>query len=784
MNVDDITLKDIEFDYIREVLKGLANTEGGKRYFDNFVFFDDRNEIEQEYQYVWEAISVIQKNEDISLSSLTDIKPFIAIINKGGIIAGTEILAIRDMISLIRQIRSYVRSRREELPSLYRLTENLERYDELFSVINKVLDERGIIRDDCSEKLSDLRIEVIKIREKIIDIIDNYLKGHDFQKILMDSYYTIRNNRYVLPIKTQFKNSIKGIIHGSSNTGETLFIEPEPIISLGNELVYAESMVAKEEEVILRELCEKIYKHLDKLISDYNTLIRFDIIFAKARYSLKISGIGLNIDDRFELIDIRHPILVLRNQNIVSNSVCLEEGVRGVIISGPNAGGKTVLLKSIGLALLHTKLGLFFPAHKNSKIMLFNNLYTCFGDAQNLEEGLSTFTGHIRRLKYILDNCSENDLVLLDEIASDTDPKEGSALSASIIEAMIRKGAFVFVTTHFHELRLWAVNRKDIVNGAMGFDPVLLKPTYKFIMGVSGESYTLKIAKDMGLPDEIIENANKILGEEYREFVEISNLIKKRELELSQKIAELETEKKRYKEEFEALIEREKSDYQRKLEEFENERKRIISGLEEFYNKVSAEIARIQKESDMKKAVSLQREVKEFINKHKEACIKNDKIVDFKAGDTVFIDAFKSKGIILEYDSRKNRHLVNIKGKNVWIDSSDIKKGVLMDNNHHVTNEVGLKAEDLFHSSEMEYQKEIDVRGLYLEDALSVIEKELDSAYGKSLSCLKIIHGHGTGSLKIGIRKYLRTSPYVSAFRPAEQNEGGDGVTIVEIKKD
>ncbi len=785
MIADEITLKDLEFDFVREKLKEFAHTVNGKEYFDNIIFLNNREDIEREYEFVREAVSAIRDNEDISLNSLTDIRPHLARITKGGVISGTDILTIKDMISLVRQIRSFVRSRREEYPYLYSLAENLDRYDELFSAINRIIDEKGIIRDDCSEKLTNLRFEVRRIRERIIGIIDDYLSKPDTQKMMMDLYYTIRNNRYVLPVKTQFKGSIKGIIHGSSSTGETLFIEPESVINLGNELVFAESLAIKEEENILRDLCGIISKFSENLRRDYEILVRIDVIFAKGRYSLKTEGTGLKIGYEVDIQDIRHPILVIRNLNVVTNSVYLEDGVKGLIISGPNAGGKTVLLKSIGLALLHMKSGLFFPAYEKSRMRLFNRVYTCFGDAQSLEQGLSTFTGHIKRLKYILDNCSEDDLVLLDEIASDTDPKEGSALSASIIESMIKKGAFVFVTTHFHELRIWASGRKDIVNAAMGFDPVLLKPTYKLMIGVSGESYTLRIARDMGIPEEIIENAARLLGDEYREYLEITNLVKLREKELSEKISELEREREERNKEFNMLVEREKADYQSRLEDLNRKRDKIISELEIFYNRISAEITRIQKESDMKLAVNLQKEIRDFINTH--SARDNDSgdkgMKSFGIGESVYSGSLKSEGYVIEYDPKKDRYLVNINSKNIWLASKDITK-----TDSKKKPELNLPSEPLnevkYKGGVIEYQKEIDVRGLYLDDAISEIEKELDFAYRKSYSRLKIIHGHGTGSLKTGIRKYLRQSIYVSAFRPAELSDGGDGVTIVEIKSD
>ncbi len=273
MFADETTLRDLEFGFIREKLKEYAQTILGKEYFENPVFFDRRGDIEREYEYVSEAVSVINNNEDISLEPLADVREYLMRLKKGGIISGPDILAIKDMITLIRQFRSFLRAKREEYPSIYRLTECFERYDDLFAAINRIIDEKGIVRDDCSERLNDLRREVRKIREKIISIIDNFMQDPDSQKTLMDSYYSIRNNRYVLPVKTQFRSSVKGIIHGSSNTGETLFIEPASIVILDNELVYAESRAASEEENILRDLRKNAKRSMNTRIVSEETMI-------------------------------------------------------------------------------------------------------------------------------------------------------------------------------------------------------------------------------------------------------------------------------------------------------------------------------------------------------------------------------------------------------------------------------------------------------------------------------------------------------------------------------
>jgi len=784
MTFDEITARDLEFNVIRETIKGFAQTEGGKEYFDSIQFFDNRAQIEQEYSYITESIRIIDNNEDINLEGISDIRGFIDRIRKGGVIGGTEIMEIKSLISTIRQFRSFIRAKREEYPNIYQRAELLDRYDELFSSIGSILDERGIIRDDCSEKLTDLRLDARRIRDRILNIIDDFFKDADTSKLLMDTYYSIRNNRYVIPVKTQHKNHIKGIIHGSSNTNETLFIEPEMIVSLDNELVYVESMISREEEKILIDLCNKINQYSDPLLRDYDTIIFLDIIFAKGRYCIKTEGSRLNIGDRFDIIDIRHPLLVLKQVPVVPNSLELRDGVKGVIISGPNAGGKTVFLKSIGLALIHLKLGLFFTAYDRSVIILFRNIFTCFGDAQNIEEGLSTFSGHIKRLKEILERCGENDLILLDEIASDTDPKEGSALSAAIISRMIEKGAYVFVTTHFHELRQWAAERKDVINAAMGFDPENFKPTYKLIPGASGESYTLRIAKEMGIPEDIIENANQILGEEYKEYAEMTNILKNKEREVLLKLRELEELKATREREYEELKEKGEKEFQKRIAELNEKYNGLISELQSYLNKISREISRIQKESDMKRAVSVQKDVREFLEK-KRISQKRENVSEFQIGDYVSVGTIKSSGQIIEIDNRKNRALININGKNIWADLREVRIAENQENND-VKSQYPVPTDDgkKYSSDVIEYEKALDVRGMYLDEAISEVERELDYAYRKSFSRIRIIHGHGTGSLKTGIRKYLRESIYVSAFRPAELQDGGDGVTIVEIKKD
>ena len=784
MTFDDITARDLEFNVIREVLKGFARTTGGREYFDTIKFFDDIENIEREYSYISEAINIINNNEDIDLEGVTDIRGFIDRIRKGGVISGSEIMEIKNLISIIRQFRSFIRAKREEYPFIYQRTAPLDGYDELFSSISKVLDDRGVIRDDCSERLTDLRIEAKRVRERILNIIDDFFKNPDTSKLLMDSYYSIRNNRYVIPVKTQFKNSIKGIIHGSSNTNETLFIEPESIINLDNELVYIESMISREEEKILIDLCGRINQFSDQLLRDYDIILFLDIIFAKARYSLRIGGNRLQTGKYLDLIDIKHPLLVLKQVEVVPNALKLEDKVRGVVISGPNAGGKTVFLKSVGLALLHLKLGLFFTASDRSVIIPFNNIFTCFGDAQNIEEGLSTFSGHIKRLKEILERCKENDLILLDEIASDTDPKEGSALSAAIIDKMIEKGAYVFVTTHFHELRQWAATKDYVINAAMGFDPVNFKPTYRLIPGASGESYTLRIAKDMGIPDEIIENANQILGREYREYAEMTNILKNKEREVLLKLKELEDLKTTKEKEYKDLMENKEKEFQKRIAELNEKYNSLIAELQSYLDKISHEISRIQKESDMKRAVSLQREVKEVLN-NKRICESGYEDVEFRVGDYVSIGNIRSCGQIMEMDSKKGRALININGKNIWVDLRDLRLTEKREIKETSSLNKSVPAElNKYTGDVVDYEKVVDVRGMFLDEAISEVERELDHAYQKSYSRVRIIHGHGTGSLKTGIRRYLRESAYVSAFRPAGLQDGGDGVTIVEIKKD
>lgn len=784
MTVDYTTIRDLELDYIKGIIRELAVSPAGKEYIDRIGFLSRREEIEEEIRYIKEAVRIIQGNEDISLASLSDIRGHIARVRKGGVISGTEIREIGNLIRICREFRSFIRSRRDEYPSLYEKTAALRRYDELFSLINRTLDERGIIRDDCSPVLADLRQNVIKVREKIINIIDDFIRDPDTSKVLMDSYYSIRNNRFVLPVKTQFKNNIKGIIHGSSNTNETLFVEPESIINLGNEMVYAESLVIAEEEKVLRELSLKICDYSEDILRDYDILAFVDSVFARARYSMKIEGGEIRIGGRIDLIDVRHPILVLKNVGVVPNSILLEDGVRGVVISGPNAGGKTVLLKSIGLCALHLKLGLLFPISEKSTMPLFNSIYTCFGDAQNLAEGLSTFTGHIKRLNEILSRCGENDLVLLDEIASDTDPKEGSALSAAIIEAMIRRGAYVFVTTHFHELRHWASLRKDIINAAMGFDPVDLNPTFRVLLGVSGESYTLRIAQEMGIPEEIISRSVEILGREYQEYSKITAMLKERERELNLKIREIEEQKAGYEKERAEFIRRQNEEYEKRVSEFKMEKERLLSELMSFSEKVSNEIARIQRESDMKGAVSLKKEIMGFVSDigSKDASNLKD-FIEINIGDYVVVDGMNSGGDVVEVDSKKKRCLVCVNGKHIWMSLYSVRKGDRIGRVSKVVVDSVLSS-NKYQGGQIEYEKSVDVRGLYLDDAISEVEKVLDLAYREAYSKVKIIHGHGTGSLKVGIRRLLRDSVYVSAFRPADLSEGGDGVTIVEIKRD
>jgi DNA mismatch repair protein MutS2 len=786
MYLSENAARDLGWEELKGRLASFCQSAPGREACLSLAPLDDTGAVVSELQAVREACDILSRRERPSLSDITDVGPDLERSVKGGTLPSSSLLNIARLVAASHLVRGFLWRRREHYPAITSGYGGLERVEGLAEEIRRVLDDTGQVKDSASPLLADLRASLLRLRESVMARIKVMLAEPLTAEMLQDSYYSLRNGRYVLPIKVNFKNQLKGIIHGSSQTGATLFIEPEQLIEPGNEIMICESRIEEENERLLSELSRIVADSAERLSANLVTLRALDVLFGKAVLAAALNCNAPEVGGQIGLREARHPLLLLRDREVVSNDIVLPEECSGLLISGPNAGGKTVLLKTVGLIAVMTAAGIPPPLAPGSRIPLFNGVFTVFGDAQDLGGDLSSFSGHMLQLREILDKTSKNTLVLLDEVASDTDPKEGAALAASIMEEIVSRGATVLATSHFHELRDWAAGRREMENASVGFDLLRLRPSFKLQMGATGESFALKIAANLGIPLRIIERAKELMGRAYQEAETLLASLKRQEEELRGAM----TGVREREETARAQRERERLALEEEIraarEEAAAERKKLLEELQAIRERAASEITRLQKSPDMKTAVDTQRWLSEVLQSVEKSRPPKPAGRTPSPGDRVEATTLGLSGTVERMDFEKREAVVLVSGKRIVVPLASLR---LADGGTKAGAPVQVSGAGLIKAIESGksgnlVQDELDLRGLFPEEAAGMLEHFLDASFRNDLDRVRVIHGHGTGAVKRAVRTHLKSSPYVGSFQAGEQSEGGDGVTIVNLKRD
>jgi DNA mismatch repair protein MutS2 len=780
--IDEIVLEKLEFEKILNQVSKYSSTENGKNLILNLYPSSDISFITTEGILIEEAKEIINKAGHPPIEYLSDLKNSLSESRiEGSILSSNKVLEILKLAKTSRLLIQFLKS---ELKEESRLREKLYSLfsDKLFEHhIEKVINEQGEVKENASNELSRIRKDINSRRNELVKSINRIIKTLKEDDIVREDYLTLRDGRMVIPIKAEHKRHIRGFIHSESSTGQTVYIEPEETLDLNNDIISLSFAERREIERILRELTKMIGQSSEQLKTSLETISYIDSVFARAQYSIEIIGSFPQVDNTKPIFisEARHPILLkkLSRQKTVPLSFELNND-RVVIITGPNAGGKTVVLKTIGILSMMLQAGIHVPANSNSNFHIFQNILIDIGDQQSIEDDLSTFSSHLKNLKSIIDNAGEDSLILLDEIGTGTDPAEGSALAAAILSTLLEKGSTVFASTHHGSLKVFAFNINGMQNAAMEFDHTNLSPTYKFNLGVPGSSYAFEIAKRTGLDDDVLEKAKQNIDSDKHNLEKFLSELEEKSNKLNKKLNKLEIENSR----LEGLSDL----YKKSYEKIEKEKKEILKKVKydgELYlenvNKKIEKVIKDLRESNASKDVIKESKkiIEEVKSNNKSLFAENvEKISDkkdFVVGDFVGINNSSTTGKIIEMNKSKSKATILSGSIKMQVNVSDLfeskEKKVVIDNTF-----------SSYKISDANFR--LDIRGEKPETAEFQIIKFLDDAYQSSLERVEILHGKGTGVLKKTVWDILKHHEKVKNYYFAAIEFGGEGITIAELK--
>jgi DNA mismatch repair protein MutS2 len=811
--MDEHTLKVLEFDKIKKMLSSRCLSDWGKELSLSISPSKDKETIEKEIRETTELKEILLYEERFPLSTMKDIRESLKKAEIEGIyLEPKELLNIGEILAISKALLKFIKSKEEKYPHIFKLISQLRSFDKIQAAINSAVDQSGEIKDTASGKLSDIRHQKKTLRNRLLDKLESMIGARKIKGPRQDDIITLRDGRYVIPMDEAEFFQQRGIVHDKSKSGATLFVEPLAVVGLNNQLRELTLEEEKEIERILKEITGLIRLGLRDLEITVKALQKLDFVHAKAKLSFDYDGNPplLNEQGYINLIEARHPLLNLsgdsfppdrkkedaeqvtenlskagnkKGRSAVPLSLSLGKDYTALIITGPNTGGKTVALKTVGLLTLMALSGLHIPVKPYSEICVFKKIYADIGDEQSIEMSISTFSSHMTQIKRAVEDADSETLVLLDEVGGGTDPKEGAALGEAIIDQFIKKEAKLIITTHHGALKILAQEYPQIRNASLEFDKETFAPTYRFQIGYPGSSYAIEIAQRLGMSPDVIESAQKLLGSKERDLGLLLESLEKDLKTVRENRKALDEQRKvseelmsLYKDKLEKLESREKELRTKALQES----KQMVETTKVELERLIAQIRKTQAEKQVVKEAhhfleekkgSLSQELEKF----EEKVAKKLGIV--KPGDAVWIEPLGIKGDVVEKDAHSGKIKVLVGNITYTVEESEL---TLIEDKEKVTAE----SEYVGASYTVPYvSPEIDLRGLLAEEAFDVVDKYLDNAYLAGLSQVSLIHGKGTGALRKKISEFLSHHHRVEEFRLGEWNEGGSGVTIVKLKE-
>jgi DNA mismatch repair protein MutS2 len=821
------TYKSLEWERLKSFLLVEAESSAGQFHCQSLPLGQDIETVRLLLDETQEVVDMIRARSGLSAAGLPPLEESLQRLASGAALSPHDFLDLKTMLKIAHTMRTSIGLLpKESFPRITAYHRAIHSLPEVVNAIESVIDDGGGVADDASPTLRQLRREVQKLQAAIHNELTRIIHSSTLSKALQEPIYTQRHGRFVLPVNANMRNAIQGIVHDSSASGLTVYVEPMAVLELANKVRLKDSEIEREIARILHELGLSLQKHTPEIEENFLTVGKLDAISARARLSLKYNGCKPEISEqqRIEYKEARHPLLILQSSlaKVVANDIRIGAGAESgqtLVITGPNTGGKTVLLKTVGIFALMLRAGLLLPVSAGSVGTVFEHIFADIGDEQSLEQSLSTFSSHMQNIVHIVDRATTATLVLLDEIGAGTDPKEGAALAKSVLEHLTVSGAMTIATTHFSELKTLAYGDSGFINGSLDFDDVSLSPTYRLRLGIPGSSKATTIAARLGLNKSVIARAN--------------DLLQTSDQDLQQTIAQLES-RMRSLQEREQELTRLLDENQRKGQELEEKKKDLEKKSEStrvsLANELETEfqiskeyirhlIAELQKEPGIAKAQRVQKDLdslrKElgWIDNKRPAAGGAIDLQSLSAGQWVRVRSLNQRGVVQETVPGQGRHealvVVRAGSMNIKVPVSDLE---LVEGMASKVKKSASAAAPVAKSDRREHSKNpdakssarrssarrrspeedphlfvrtqnntIDLRGQRVEEALANLERFIDTSALAEISPVMIIHGHGTGAVRNAVRAYLDTTAYGNLYRPGEMHEGGDGVTIVEF---
>ena len=775
--MNEKTFKTLEFHKILNSVREFAISDKTKEAINNDIVETERDIIEKNILEVDDASTMLRYGH-VELAGISDIREFVRRSEIGSILGVRDFNMIASLLNRKKTLENLIANFEEDeivLEHIKPYVSNLEDLHFIYKKIKETVDEVTVL-DHASTTLLRIRRKISSEEGKIKDRLNDIVRKNG--RKLSDNIITTRNGRYVIPVNVDYHSEFKGIVHDASQSGQTIYLEPTAVVEMTNNISTLREKEATEITKILSELTNDIGEHAEDLYVYDEALHHLDMVFSKAKYGAHIKGSKphLRDDDTIRLISAFHPLL--DSETAVKNDIYLDNQTQAVIITGPNTGGKTVTIKTAGLAVLMAQAAIPIPARDGSEVSIFKDVYADIGDEQSIEQSLSTFSSHMVNIADILRSATDDSLIILDELGAGTDPEEGAALAISIIEYLLDQGSKVIATTHYPQLKSFSYTRDDVTNASMEFDVSSLSPTYRLLMGIPGKSNAFEISDKLGLKESVIDRARTLTGRDNMEVNDMitalerhTTLARDNEIETTELLKETEDlyrnlneQNENFKELKAKMVEKAQEEANRIVKQRELEASEIIKELE-MMKELGVDSIQEHELIEARKALS-----DSYYQKDIKKDVRNETDEVLKVGDEVDVLTYGQKGEIIEVD--QDEVTVQMGIIKMKLDKSEVKKRKAKKVEKPVT----------IRQNKSHVKRSLDLRGERYEDALIRLEQYLDQVLLSNYTEVEIIHGKGTGALQKGVQQYLKRHPKVKSFRGGMPSEGGFGVTIVEMK--